>query len=164
MWNAIRSLPLRIGARDEEITKIHVSNMRREPATFWSRKRLKETLSWMMTFWTSAHEKPNFLRNRSPTRFIDSMCFRDFTVAGALQVLRREATRARGAAGPQHEDAVRGCGSFLTCSQTHVFFSKHDENIDPMPISNSCSQRAWKPTSLQRCGLWGFNLTQQQMK
>eukprot|EP00434_Breviolum_minutum_P016735 symbB.v1.2.014758.t1/scaffold1081.1/size139474/15 len=42
-----------IGARDEEITKIHVSSMRREPATFWSRKRLKETLCWMMTFWTS---------------------------------------------------------------------------------------------------------------
>lgn len=78
----------------------------------------------MMTFWTSAHQKPSFLRNRSPTRCIDSMCFRDFAVDGALQVLRREATRARGAAGLQHEDAVRGIGSFLTCCQTHVFFFK----------------------------------------
>lgn len=52
------------------------------------------------------------------------MCFRDFAVDGALQVLRREATRARGAAGLQHEDAVRGIGSFLTCCQTHVFFFK----------------------------------------
>ncbi len=63
---------------------------------------------------------------------------RIFAVDGALQVLGREATRARGAAGPQHEDAARGCGSLFTCCQTDVFL----ENRDSIPISNSCSQRA----------------------